>query len=563
MSNQMLDPLDSVGNDRKSRKTMFEETSSYYGGDSGLGNYSPMSGYITSSRNSTNIAVPQGRKMVNYTEQVFYSTSKNRHAKSDQASTYTGRPIKSSRSPSPIMTEELGTWTNWGRSEAYNQTKSQGNPDSNIEESLKSLENMSPMPLRDEYRSRTLPTGVEQHWAADYAATCERARSVSPQRGSSLSSRLKKVNFVSEEDLSTSQSREQEFYPFRDAHQGKPLPGDNEFGTWGSGLNEPERQWRLSNGQWVKVGPKRKRDGDDDRGVKNWEKHLADTLRGPPTPVRKEPEKRKKAAGKPAVETPNRSDLDDDDDADANRRALADEYRPKSRSGPVVDVDSDKVDPNDVDGNNNNDNTGAPLDGDNQHDTLPDFLKAEPEYKVNVGDLIDKYQPKPKPEPVVEAPVMKPKPKPVVQETPKPKPKPTKIALEPIKQTFIEARQPIRPPEPEEKPMDDPNLMWMKMDPAQFGPPFGSLGRRKKRHEEWVGVPCELCHKQIDERRCMLAENMKFHCWHFSCSFCLKTLKVNDFLIAQSDQKPYCLNCHKRTFPEVSLLNLNLDTGEE
>lgn len=111
----------------------------------------------------------------------------------------------------------------------------------------------------------------------------------------------------------------------------------------------------------------------------------------------------------------------------------------------------------------------------------------------------------------------------------------------------------------EEKMMEDPNLMWMRMGPAQYGPPFGSLRRRKAREEEWVGPPCELCHKQIEERRCMLAENMKFHCWHFACSFCLKTLKPADFLIAEADRKPYCLNCHKREFPEISLVNLNLE----
>lgn len=111
----------------------------------------------------------------------------------------------------------------------------------------------------------------------------------------------------------------------------------------------------------------------------------------------------------------------------------------------------------------------------------------------------------------------------------------------------------------EEKLMEDPNLMWMRMGPAEYGPPFGSMKRRKAREEEWIGPPCELCHKQIEERRCMLAENMKFHCWHFACSFCLKTLKPADFLIAEADRKPYCLNCHKREFPEISLVGLHLD----
>lgn len=111
----------------------------------------------------------------------------------------------------------------------------------------------------------------------------------------------------------------------------------------------------------------------------------------------------------------------------------------------------------------------------------------------------------------------------------------------------------------EEKLLEDPDNLWMRMGPAQYGPPFGTLQKRRPREEEWIGPPCELCHKQIEERRCMLAENMKFHCWHFACSFCLKTLKPADFLIAQADNKPYCLNCHKREFPEISLVNLKLE----
>ena len=62
------------------------------------------------------------------------------------------------------------------------------------------------------------------------------------------------------------------------------------------------------------------------------------------------------------------------------------------------------------------------------------------------------------------------------------------------------------------------------------------------------GPPCELCHKPITEGRCIYAENAQYHCWHFFCSFCSKTLKEHDFVMAE-DNKPYCVNCFKRMYP--------------
>lgn len=63
-----------------------------------------------------------------------------------------------------------------------------------------------------------------------------------------------------------------------------------------------------------------------------------------------------------------------------------------------------------------------------------------------------------------------------------------------------------------------------------------------------TGPPCELCHKPITEGRCIYSDNAQFHCWHFVCSFCSKTLKEHDFVMAE-DNKPYCLNCFKRMYP--------------
>lgn len=37
----------------------------------------------------------------------------------------------------------------------------------------------------------------------------------------------------------------------------QPLPGDNEYGTWGSRADE-QRQWKLCNGQWIRVAEPKK-----------------------------------------------------------------------------------------------------------------------------------------------------------------------------------------------------------------------------------------------------------------------------------------------------------------
>ncbi|RWS31420.1 paxillin-like protein [Leptotrombidium deliense] len=84
-------------------------------------------------------------------------------------------------------------------------------------------------------------------------------------------------------------------------------------------------------------------------------------------------------------------------------------------------------------------------------------------------------------------------------------------------------------------------------------PRFGTLAPKPRYPDRAepppeLGPPCELCHKPITETRCIITENFKYHCWHFVCSFCSKTLQENDFLMA-IDNKPYCNNCFKRTYP--------------
>ncbi|KAI1296517.1 Paxillin [Halotydeus destructor] len=90
--------------------------------------------------------------------------------------------------------------------------------------------------------------------------------------------------------------------------------------------------------------------------------------------------------------------------------------------------------------------------------------------------------------------------------------------------------------------------------PVPTPPKFGTLthGGRSPNTGPMLpsldGPPCNLCHKPITEGRCIHAENAQYHCWHFVCSFCFKTLKQHDFVMAD-DSKPYCLNCFKKAFP--------------
>lgn len=91
--------------------------------------------------------------------------------------------------------------------------------------------------------------------------------------------------------------------------------------------------------------------------------------------------------------------------------------------------------------------------------------------------------------------------------------------------------------------------------PVPVPPKFGTLDHGGRSANSALapvvgGPPCELCHKAITEGRCIYAENAQYHCWHFCCSFCFKTLKSHDFVMAE-DNKPYCVNCFKRMHDPV------------
>jgi len=97
------------------------------------------------------------------------------------------------------------------------------------------------------------------------------------------------------------------------------------------------------------------------------------------------------------------------------------------------------------------------------------------------------------------------------------------------------------------------NLRHIKVStvPVPVPPKFGTLSFGSANVAEGPAVdgpPCILCHKPIAEKRCINHETFQYHCWHFVCSFCFKTLKENDFMMAV-DNKPYCNNCFKRMFP--------------
>lgn len=166
----------------------------------------------------------------------------------------------------------------------------------------------------------------------------------------------------------------------------------------------------MSNGQWVRVGGKKQRDGDNEPDMKNWEKHLADTLK-PPT----KPEEAKKPAGSTAspLDDSNRdrrskhpidfSNLDDIDDPD--RSALRDKYRLKPDKS-----DDEAIEPKAAE---------QPLTS-----TGPEPEK--PDYKVDIGDLIKRYEPEPEPLPEV------------VEEPPK------RIVLEPVQKIIVEPKLPVK-----------------------------------------------------------------------------------------------------------------------
>jgi len=97
------------------------------------------------------------------------------------------------------------------------------------------------------------------------------------------------------------------------------------------------------------------------------------------------------------------------------------------------------------------------------------------------------------------------------------------------------------------------NLRHIKVStvPVPVPPKFGTLSFDSANTAQGPvvdGPPCILCHKPITEKRCINHENFQYHCWHFVCSFCFKTLKETDFMMAV-DNKPYCTNCFKRMFP--------------
>lgn len=101
--------------------------------------------------------------------------------------------------------------------------------------------------------------------------------------------------------------------------------------------------------------------------------------------------------------------------------------------------------------------------------------------------------------------------------------------------------------------MQDLKHIVIEQMPLPAPPRFGTL-LHGRRNPDWAnaapinGPPCHLCHKPITESRCIRSEEHNFHCWHFVCSFCNKTLPEFDFTMAP-DNRPYCLNCFKRYFP--------------
>lgn len=104
----------------------------------------------------------------------------------------------------------------------------------------------------------------------------------------------------------------------------QPLPGDNEYGTWGSRFDD-QKQWKLCNGQWVRVAePKPKPKA---------EKYLAETVKCKP-PVKEV------ARARPIRQIEPQSGSTDNSDTDSDSDSGADSDLDRDRSPPFVDLDS-------------------------------------------------------------------------------------------------------------------------------------------------------------------------------------------------------------------------------
>ena len=146
-------------------------------------------------------------------------------------------------------------------------------------------------------------------------------------------------------------------------------------------------------------------------------------------------------------------------------------------------------------------------------------------------------------------PVYSPQPSSIGWSTPASSPEPPR-EMSPIKKVVVK-RQEANPPSPLPDYMKNLRLMEINDPPYShvIPPKFGTLTRRRypniAKDPSPHGPPCGLCYEPIDEDRCIVQEGVQYHVWHYACSYCLVTLKQNDFTIVK-DNKPFCTNCYRR-----------------
>lgn len=228
------------------------------------------------------------------------------------------------------------------------------------------------------------------------------------------------------------------------------MPGDNEYGTWGSRFDE-QRQWKLCNGQWVRVA--------EPKPEPKPEKYLAERLKCKPPRkglAKSEPVRQVEPQGSTDSDSDTDSALDDDNEQPVDFSNLDlepvdfGEPRRKRRSSPpvVADLDLGPIKPRR--------NSYRPLE-------TPKRRPVDLEPPVDLDALKDKYRPKAaaEPEPSIisdddddddgsdqNADDTKASPEPtgtiLLEPIRPPTPPLEEIKVEPIQQTYVEMKKPLK-----------------------------------------------------------------------------------------------------------------------
>lgn len=200
------------------------------------------------------------------------------------------------------------------------------------------------------------------------------------------------------------------------------MPGDNEYGTWGSRRDE-QRQWKLCNGQWVRVAePKPK-------PAPKYEKYLAERVKCKP------PKKIRVARAEPVEKIEpqsgskdNDSDLDSLLDSDLDEPAAAADFSP-------LDVDLDRSPPI-------RSNAAPILDRSYRPRRQPPVDRQPVDDDIDA--LKDKYRPKKADKPLDKAQTNSaPDKQPGTILLKPPTPPVEEIKVEPIQPTYVEMKRPL------------------------------------------------------------------------------------------------------------------------